>query len=156
LERTLDDSVNRRLTLPQAFLATDGVLRLLLNICGGLQVNPEVIRRNVEKALPFMATENIMMQAVARGGDRQVLHEKLRQHSHATAAQIKQGADKNDLLDRLQKDPAFARLDWDALRAPEAYVGRAPQQVEDWIREQVEPIRVRYSHLLGQSASVDV
>jgi adenylosuccinate lyase len=156
LERTLDDSVNRRLTLPQAFLATDGVLRLLLNICGGLQVNPEVIRRNVEKALPFMATENIMMQAVARGGDRQVLHEKLRQHSHVTAAQIKQGADKNDLLDRLQMDPAFARLDWDALRAPEAYVGRAPQQVEDWIREQVEPIRVRYAHLLGQSASVDV
>jgi adenylosuccinate lyase len=156
LERTLDDSVNRRLTLPQAFLATDGVLRLLLNICGGLVVNPEVIHRNVNKALPYMATENILMQAVARGGDRQVLHERIRQHSHATAALIKNGANKNDLPDRLQADPLFKSLDWKAIQDPNDYVGRAPEQVEEWIAEQVEPIRARYAHLLGQSAQIDV
>jgi adenylosuccinate lyase len=156
LERTLDDSVNRRLTLPQAFLATDGVLRLMLNVANGLVVNPEVIGRHVETALPFMATENIMMQAVARGGDRQVLHERIRKHSLEAAAQLKQGAEKNDLLDRLQKDVAFGQLEWNTLRSPNSYVGRAPQQVEEWIREQVDPIRARYASLLGQSAQVEV
>jgi adenylosuccinate lyase len=156
LERTLDDSVNRRLTLPQTFLATDGVLRLMLNITNGLVVNPEVIRNHVETALPFMATENIMMQAVARGGDRQVLHERIRQHSLAAAAQLKQGFQKNDLLDRLQKDPEFGQLEWDTLRSHDSYVGRAPQQVEEWICEQVDPIRARYASLLGQNVQVDV
>jgi adenylosuccinate lyase len=156
LERTLDDSVNRRLTLPQAFLATDGVLRLMLNVTNGLVVNPEVIGRHVETALPFMATENIMMQAVARGGDRQALHERIRKHSLEAAAQIKQGVEKNDLLDRLQKDPEFGQLEWNTLRSPNSYVGRAPQQVEEWIREQVDPIRARYASLLGQTAQVDV
>src|SRR5262245_24283708 len=100
LERTLDDSVNRRLTLPQAFLGADGVLRLALNICRGLVVHPEVIRRNVAEALPFMATENLLMAAVATGGDRQDVHERIRRHSQAVTASLKAGGG-NDLLDRL-------------------------------------------------------
>jgi len=156
LERTLDDSVNRRLVLPQAFLASDGILRLLLNISNGLVVNPEVIRRNAEKALPFMATENILMQAVARGGDRQALHERIRQHSHAAAAQLKEGAERNDLLERLKVDPFFKDLDWAMLRAQEGYVGRAPEQVDEWISEHVGPVRQQYAHLLGQTAQLEV
>ena len=156
LERTLDDSVNRRLVLPQAFLASDGILRLLLNISNGLVVNPEVIRRNAGKALPFMATENILMQAVARGGDRQALHERIRQHSHAAVAQLKEGGERNDLLERLKVDPFFKDLDWAILRAQEGYVGRAPEQVDEWISEQVGPVRQQYAHLLGQTAQLEV
>jgi adenylosuccinate lyase len=145
LERTLDDSVNRRLTLPQAFLGTDGVLRLAQNIAAGLVVHPEVIARNVADALPFMAMENILMAAVAAGGDRQTLHERIRQHSLAVAEQLKTvpGA-KNDLLDRLRADPAFAEIDLAGLSQPLAYVGRAPQQVQEFLAEVVEPIRRRY------------
>jgi adenylosuccinate lyase len=156
LERTLDDSVNRRLVLPQAFLASDGILRLLLNISNGLAVNPEIIRRNVERALPFMATENILMQAVARGGDRQAIHERIRQHSHAAAAQLKLGSERNDLLERLKTDPFFRDIDWRTLLGQEAYVGRAPEQVNEWLREQVEPIRQKYGRLLGQTAQLEV
>src|SRR5438105_12399343 len=112
LERTLDDSANRRLTLPQAFLAADAVLRLALNITNGLKVNPEVIARHVEREFPMMATEEILMQAVARGGDRQQLHERIRQHSHEVTARLKAGALRNDLLDRLRGDAAFAGVDF--------------------------------------------
>lgn len=140
LERTLDDSVNRRLTLPQAFLAADGVLRLAGNIASGLVVNQAVITRNVELALPYMATEPILMAAVARGGDRQQLHERIRQHSHAVTAQLKAGSPRNDLLDRLQTDPAFAGLDWQKVLDLKEFVGRAPQQVEEFLIEEVEPI----------------
>src|SRR5207248_2127426 len=116
LERTLDDSVNRRLTLPQAFLTADAVLRLALNLSGNLIVNPGVVARNVERALPYMATENILMAAVARGGDRQTLHESIRRHSHAVTARLKASADaKNDLLDRLKADPAFAQVDFEGM-----------------------------------------
>src|SRR5262249_32908876 len=115
LERTLDDSVNRRLTLPQSFLATDGVLRLALNITNGLTVNPEVVTRTVEREFPMMVTETLLMEATARGGDRQHLHERIRQHSHEVTARLKQGETRNDLLDRLRADPAFARVDFDTL-----------------------------------------
>ena len=125
LERTLDDSVNRRLTLPQAFLAADGVLRLALNISGGLVVNADVIRRNVDLTLPYMATENVMMAAVAAGGDRQELHKVIRRHSQAVTAALKAGAARNDLLDRLRADPLLAKVDFDAVLAEGQFVGRA-------------------------------
>ena len=155
LERTLDDSVNRRLSLPQAFLATDGVLKLYLNIADGLVVHPDVIERTVAAQLPFMATEEILMRAVQRGGDRQTLHERIRQASHAAADQVKRGG-ANDLLLRLRRDSAFYAADVDGLEDPHAFVGRAPEQVADFLRDEVQPIRERYQHLLGQSVSVEV
>jgi adenylosuccinate lyase len=156
LERTLDDSVNRRLTLPQAFLATDGVLRLLLNVGNGLVVNPEVIARNVRQLKPYMLTENVMMAAAAGGGDRQELHERIRQASHEATARLKAGAADNDLLERLKGDPAFAGVDFARLEADDSLVGRAPEQVDEFIAQEIEPIRQRYRNLLGQSADVDV
>lgn len=156
LERTLDDSVNRRLTLPQAFLTADGVLRLALNIAGGLIVNPEVIGRHVADALPFMATENVLMAAVARGGDRQELHERIRRHSHAVLGELKQGKESNDLLDRLRRDSAFAGLDFTSIVQPAPFVGRAPQQVDEFIAREIEPLRQRYAGWLGQHVEVRV
>ncbi|HEY7159009.1 MAG TPA: adenylosuccinate lyase [Gemmataceae bacterium] len=156
LERTLDDSVNRRLTLPQAFLTADAVLRLALNISNGLVVNVEVIERNVSAILPYMATENILMAAVARGGDRQQVHECIRRHSHDVTAALKAGADKNDLLDRLKADPLLAAVDFNAVLDRGQFVGRAPQQVDEFIAQEIEPVRLRYRHLLGQTAEVSV
>lgn len=156
LERTLDDSVNRRLTLPQAFLTADAVLRLALNISNGLIVNPEVIARNVAGILPYMATENILMAAVAHGGDRQQIHESIRRHSHAVTAALKAGADKNDLLDRLKADPLLAGVDFGSVLDHGQFIGRAPQQVDDFLAEEIEPIRQRYRPLLGQNAEVTV
>jgi adenylosuccinate lyase len=156
LERTLDDSVNRRLTLPQAFLGTDGVLRLALNIAGGLVVHPEVIARNVADALPYMATENILMAAAAQGGDRQALHERIRQHSQAVTAALKAGTGRNDLIDRLRSDPAFAGVDFEQVMEPSNFVGRAPQQVDEFLELEIAPIRGRYPQLLSQSGLVDV
>ena len=156
LERTLDDSVNRRLTLPQAFLGTDGVLRLALNISNGLIVNAKIIARNVEEALPYMATENLLMEAVAQGGDRQVLHERIRQHSQLAAAQLKAGGQRNDLLERLSADPAFASLPFDKILDPAAFVGRAPQQVQEFLQQEIAPIRQRFARLLAQRAELDV
>jgi len=155
LERTLDDSVNRRLTLPQGFLATDGVLRLALNIANGLVVNPDVIRRNVDEAFPFMATENILMAAVDAGGDRQTVHERIRQHSLAVIDEIKTGG-KNDLLDRLRADPTFRGVDFPAVLNQRHFVGRAPEQVDEWLAEEIAPIRQRYRHLLQQRANIEV
>jgi adenylosuccinate lyase len=155
LERTLDDSVNRRLTLPQAFLTVDAVLRLALNITNGLVVHPEVIARHVAAELPKMVTEPLLMAAVAKGGDRQALHERIRQHSIAAAEQVKAGG-RNDLLDRLRADPAFARVNVQEV-VDEAYlVGRAPEQVSEWIATEIEPIRSRYRNLLGQKAEINV
>lgn len=156
LERTLDDSVNRRLTLPQAFLTADAVLRLALNISNGLIVHPEVIARNVAAVLPYMATENILMAAVARGGDRQQIHECIRRHSQAVTAALKAGADKNDLLERLKADPLLAAVDFEAVLDRGQFIGRAPQQVDEFLAEEIEPIRRRYPHLLGQTAEVSV
>jgi adenylosuccinate lyase len=155
LERTLDDSAIRRLVLPQAFLATDAVLRLYLNVVPGLTVNRHVVARHVAEELPFMATENILMAAVRRGGDRQDLHERIRVHSHAAVALVK-GGGANDLLDRLRSDEAFRGLDLDALVEPAHFVGLAPQQVEAFVANQVVPIRDRYPGLRGQQGEVDV
>jgi adenylosuccinate lyase len=155
-ERTLDDSANRRLTLPQAFLATDAVLRLYLNIVPGIVVYPEVIRRRVAQELPFMATENILMAAVSAGGDRQDLHERIRRHSLAAAAEVKQHGRPNDLIDRIRQDPAFARVNLDPLVDPKSFVGRAPEQVDRFMDAEIKPIRQRWPRLLGQHAEVEV
>ncbi len=156
MERTLDDSANRRLVIPQAFLAIDAALVLMQNVAEGLVVYPKTIRRNLAAELPFMATENILMQAVAAGGDRQELHEKIRVHSQAAAAQVKQEGADNDLLDRLRGDDAFAQVDLDAATEPLAFVGRAPEQVDEFIEQQVEPIRARYANHEGGPPSVEV
>jgi adenylosuccinate lyase len=156
LERTLDDSVNRRLTLPQAFLTTDGVLRLALNISEGLVVHPAVISRNVAVELPFMATENILMAAVAAGRNRQEVHAAIRRHSLAVAEALKEGTADNDLLQRLQNDPQFQGVDIDSATDPQSYVGRAPQQVDEFLQQEVAPVRARYPDLLGQRAEVSV
>jgi adenylosuccinate lyase len=145
LERTLDDSAVRRLIVPQAFLAADGILNLYLNIVPGLDVHPAVIGRHVQVQLPFMATENLLMTAVQAGGDRQELHERIRVHSLAAAKRLKEGADGNDLIDRLRGDPAFPPIDFERVLDPQCYVGRSSQQVEGFLTDEVEPIRRRYS-----------
>ncbi len=143
MERTLDDSANRRLVLPQAFLAIDAVLLLYQNIAAGFVVYPDVIRRNLMEELPFMATENIMMAAVQAGGDRQDIHERIRQHSWAAVDALKAGQ-PNDLIPRLKADPAFQNVDVEAVLAGGNFVGRAPEQVEEFIAEVITPIRARY------------
>jgi adenylosuccinate lyase len=155
LERTLDDSAVRRLYIPQAFLAADGALRLALNLAGGLVVNEPVVARGMADTLPYMATENVIMAAVAKGADRQAVHEIIRQHSHAVTAGLKAGtATSRDLIVKLQEDPAFAGIDIpdDPLR----YVGRAPEQVDEFIAQEVEPVRNRYRGKLEGGADVTV
>ncbi|HKD35700.1 MAG TPA: adenylosuccinate lyase, partial [Pirellulales bacterium] len=135
LERTLDDSANRRLVLPQAFLAVDAVLLLYQNVASGLVVYPEIIARNLAEELPFMATESILMAAVAAGGDRQDVHERIRRHSQAAAAQVKQHGKNNDLVERLAGDPAFAAVDFHKALDAAQFVGRAPEQVDEFVRD---------------------
>ena len=156
LERTLDDSAVRRMVLPQAFLSVDALLTLYLNVVPGLVVNPPVIARHVAAELPFMATENLMMAAVQLGGDRQDLHEAIRTHSLAASARIKQGDGVNDLESRLANDPAFRGVDFAAVLDPHQFVGRSPEQVDAFLTGEVEPIRRRYPHLLGQRRDVHV
>ena len=144
-ERTLDDSANRRLVIPESFLATDAILVLLDNVVRGLEVHPARIRRRLEEELPFMATEELIVRAVRAGGDRQEAHERIRQHSIAAARRLKDGADHNDLLERIASDPAFGmtlpelRQVMDASR----FVGRAPRQVDEFLAEVVEPLLER-------------
>lgn len=145
LERTLDDSANRRLVIPQAFLAIDAALVLMQNVSQALVVYPATIRRNLEAELPFMATEAILMAAVSAGGDRQVLHEAIRRHSQEAARRVKSEAADNDLLERLKADPAFASLDIEALTDASRFVGRAPQQVDEFLAEHVAPVCRRYA-----------
>lgn len=144
LERTLDDSANRRLTLPQAFLAVDALLILCQNVTSGLVVYPKVIAANLAAELPFMATENILMAAVEEGGDRQDLHERIRQHSQAAAARVKEDGKPNDLMERLANDEAFVGIDLVAATNPAQFVGRAPQQVDEFLADVVKPIRTKY------------
>jgi adenylosuccinate lyase len=156
LERTLDDSAVRRLVLPQAFLAVDAILNLYLNVVPGLVVHPAVIARHVSDELPFMATENLLMAGVQAGGDRQELHERIRIHSLAAAARLKEGAGQNDLIERLRNDPAFAALDFVTLLDPRRFVGRSPEQVADFVASEVEPIRRQHPELRGQKRDVHV
>ena len=156
MERTLDDSANRRLTLPQAFLAVDAILILYQNIASGLVVYPKVIAKHLAEELPFMATENILMAAVAAGGDRQMLHEQIRQHSHAAGAVVKQEGGENDLLKRLATDTAFAKVDLTSVLDPAQFVGRAPEQVDEFIAQIVSPIRAKYPAELAGKAEVRV
>ena len=152
MERTLDDSAIRRLTIPQSFLASDAILILYGNIVNGLVVYPEIIARHLAEELPFMATEEILMAGVQAGGDRQQLHERIRQHSHAAARQVKEHGESNDLLARLQADPLFAQVDLSQTLDPLRYTGRAPEQVDRFIAEVIEPIRQRYAADLNGEA----
>ncbi|MFM8874151.1 MAG: lyase family protein, partial [Phycisphaerales bacterium] len=156
LERTLDDSSNRRLSLPEAFLALDGALDILANVLGGLVVHPAVIRAHLEAELPFMASEDILLAAAARGADRQEAHEAIRRHSLEAGRRVKEEGAPNDLLDRLRKDPMFAGLDWGKVTDPAAYVGRAPAQVDRFVAEVVDPIRARYAHAIREEAELSV
>ena len=156
MERTLDDSANRRLVLPQAFLAVDAVLILALNVTDGLVVYPKVIAKNLEAELPFMATENVLMAAVAAGGDRQSLHERIRRHSQAAAAVVKNEGGKNDLLERLAADEAFAAVDLASALEPLQFVGRAPEQVDEFLADVVEPIRAKYPPISDADGEVRV
>ena len=141
-ERTLDDSANRRLSLPEAFLATDAVLELYANIASGMVVYPKMIARRVNENLPFMATEDIIMESVKNGGDRQEIHERVRVHSQAAAMRMKRDGLESDLLDRIAEDPAFplSREALTALLAPEKYTGRAEEQTVRFIETVVNPI----------------
>jgi adenylosuccinate lyase len=143
MERTLDDSANRRLSLPQSFLAIDAALILYRNIAAGLVVYPKVIEKHLQEELPFMATEEILMAAVRAGGDRQELHERIRVHSQEAARQVKEHGRPNDLIDRLRSDPAFAKVDLTAALDPRKHIGRAPQQVDAFLRDVIGPIRGR-------------
>jgi adenylosuccinate lyase len=159
LERTLDDSACRRLYIPQAFLAADAVLRIALNLANGLVVNREIIARNVREYLPYMLTENLMMAAVSAGGNRQEVHEVVRRHSHAVTKRIKTGeGSSGELLERLKKDPAFATVDFAKVAGKGAsdFVGRSPEQVNEFLDEHIEPIRKRYASVLGMKAELQV
>ena len=144
LERTLDDSANRRLSIPEAFLSADACLRIVRNVSDGIVVYPKVIESHIAAELPFMATENILMAAVSSGGDRQELHEKIRTHSMAAAEQVKQYGEQNDLIERLKNDEAFAAVDFAAALDPGSFTGRASQQVDEYITTAVEPVRSKY------------
>ncbi|TVQ50851.1 MAG: adenylosuccinate lyase [Phycisphaerales bacterium] len=152
LERTLDDSANRRLALPEAFLALDGVLDIMRNVTGGLVVYERTIRANLMAELPFMASENMLMAAVQQGADRQEAHEVIRLHSQAAAQRVKEEAGSNDLLERLRGEAMFASVDFDEVLDPSAYVGRAPEQVDRFVQDVVEPIRQRFAGALTQAS----
>ena len=145
-ERTLDDSANKRIAVAEAFLAVDAILEIYINVTAGLVVYERVVRRRVMEKLPFMATENVMMEAVKRGGNRQELHEALRTHSHAAAAKVKLEGGQNDLIDRIVADPLFplTREEIEAQMDPALYVGRAPEQVTEFLEGPVAELLARY------------
>jgi len=156
LERTLDDSSNRRVALAEAFLAADGILEILINVASGLVVYPKTISAHVRAELPFMATEEILMAGVGAGGDRQTLHERIRVHSQAASAQVKQKGLENDLISRLKADPAFVKVDLKAALNPKLYIGRAPQQVDEFIRQVIAPVRRKYGRELKRNIELKV
>ncbi len=155
-ERTLDDSSNRRVVLAEAFLAVDGILEILINVTEGLVVYPKVIAKRIEQELPFMATENIMMEAVKQGGDRQVLHERIRVLSHQAGEQVKKFGKDNDLIERLGREHEFSGVNFSKVLNPKDYIGRCPQQVDEFIEEQVKPIRRRYRKALKRTVKLSV
>lgn len=145
-ERTLDDSANKRISVAEAFLAVDSILNIYINVTSGLVVYDQVIRRRVMEKLPFMATENIMMKSVKKGGNRQELHERLREHSHAAAKKVKLEGGANDLIDRIAADPAFplTKEEIEAELDPALYIGRCPSQVEEFNETVVRPVLARW------------
>jgi adenylosuccinate lyase len=159
LERTLDDSANKRISIPEAFLAVDAILTLYINIVKGGTVYPNMMKRHLMEELPFIATENIMMYCVKnKGGDRQALHEAIRQHSVDTAKQIKLSGAENDLLDRILNDPAFGltKEELDTIVAPEQFIGRAKEQTEEFINEYAKPVIEANRDILGVDISIKV
>ena len=157
-ERTLDDSANKRIAMAEGFLAADAILNILLNVSDGLVVYPKVVRSRVMAELPFMASENIMMKAVKKGGDRQELHERLREHAVAAAAVVKQEGKPNDMIARVEADPAFGltREEIEAELSPEDFTGRAPQQVEEFLAEVIRPVLDANKEDLGQHVELNV
>ena len=157
-ERTLDDSANKRISIPEAFLAVDAILNIYMNVADGLVVYPKVIRQRIMSEIPFMATENIMMDAVKKGGDRQELHEKIRIHSQAAAAVVKEEGKPNDLVTRIANDSSFGLTEEEinAVLKPENFVGRAPEQVVEFIDGYVKPAIEKYSGDLGIKAELRV
>lgn len=158
LERTLDDSANKRLSVSEAFLATDAILNTYINVVDGLVVYPEVIKSNIAKELPFMATENIMMDAVKKGGNRQELHEKIRVHSMKAGEQVKVYGKENDLIDRIANDESFRLTKEEilAVMSPENYIGIAPEQTEEFINDYIIPILADNQECLGIKIELNV
>ena len=157
-ERTLDDSANKRLSISEGFLAVDGILQLYMNVTANMVVYPKVIEKHIMAELPFMATENIMMDAVKAGGDRQELHEKIRVHSMAAGAVVKNEGKENDLLERIAADESFG-LTLEQLKArmkPAEYVGRAPGQTREFVRDYLNPIFEENKDILGRQAQINV
>lgn len=157
-ERTLDDSANKRIAVAESFLAVDAILNIMMNVTDGLVVYPKVIEARLRKELPFMATENIMMSAVKKGGDRQALHERLRSHSLEAARVVKEEGGENDLLERIAADPAFGLSleEIDEILKPEEFTGLSAKQVESFIREEIAPILEANRDLLGEKAQLSV
>jgi adenylosuccinate lyase len=157
-ERTLDDSANRRMAIAEGFLAADGILDLYLNITDGLVVYPKVVEANLRRELPFMATENILMDAVKAGGDRQELHEAIREHSMEAARQVKEFGKPNDLLERIANDERFAlnKEDLEKTLDPARYVGRAPKQTEQFFKEYIDPILEKHPEAMQIHADISV
>ena len=158
-ERTLDDSANKRLSIPEAFLAVDGILSLYANVADGLVVYPKVIEQRLRKELPFMATENIMMDAVKkRGADRQQLHEKIREHSMAASRVVKVEGGENDLLERIAADEAFGVTieELEKILKPENYTGRAKEQTEDFLNECIKPVLEKYADVESDKPEINV
>ncbi len=156
LERTLDDSANRRLSLPEAFLALDGALDLMHNVGAGLVVHEGPVRANLRAEMPFMATENVMMEAVKRGADRQEIHERIRKHSRAAGAKVKNEGKPNDLLERLAGEPLLEGVDVESLLDPSAYIGLAARQVDRFLEEVAAPVRERYRDRLSPAPEPSV
>ena len=157
-ERTLDDSANKRLSIAEAFLCCDAVLNLYENVSAGLVVYPKMIEKHLREELPFMATENIMMDAVRRGGDRQELHEHIREHSMDAARQVKLEGKSNDLLHRIAQDPIFGvtEQELEGILQPEKYIGCAAMQTEDFLRECVQPVLDRHADIHAGKAEINV
>lgn len=158
-ERTLDDSANRRIIIPESFLAVDAILTIYINVISGLKLYPMIIRRNLMRELPFMATENILMYCVKeKGGDRQALHEAIRRHSVAAASVVKEQGGDNDLLDRILSDATFglSKAELDTLVDVNSFVGLAPLQTEDFIKDFADPIIQKNSSLLGETGTINV
>ena len=157
-ERTLDDSANKRLSIPEGFLAIDGILDLCLNVVDGLVVYPKVIEKRLMSELPFMATENIMMDAVKAGGDRQELHERIRELSMEAGKNVKEKGLDNNLLELIAADPAFNLTleDLQKTMQPEKYVGRAKEQVEAYLTNVINPLLEKNQEVLGVKAEINV